>query len=140
MGLEISRNKFINCGTAVKLEGLFKNVDINRNEFLDNNKDMEFIIDPDSNIVVQENFFKGSKIESITVKEYSVKIENIKEFTDQINEFSTEEKERIKVLLDEMNASKDQTKIKKILKEIYDVGKSTSSALLLAYIKVQLGW
>jgi len=54
--------------------------------------------------------------------------------------FTAEEKEKIKVLLDKMNDIKNEpTKIKKILKEIYGVGKSTSGGLLLAYLKKQFG-
>ncbi|MRC14168.1 hypothetical protein GH866_00915 [Bacillus thuringiensis] len=141
MGVKIGGNKFINGNTAIQVVGLMQNMNISDNEFINNMKDMDFYIDEDSDIVIENNFSDGCKTESITIKEFSSKIEDVKEFAENIPDFTTEEKEKIKTLLDEMNASKDEpTKIKKILKEIYDVGKSTSSGLLLTYIKMRIGW
>ena len=141
MGIDIRNNKIINCGTAIKVEGLIKDMNISGNKLLNNMKDMDFYIHEDSNIVVESNFSDGCKTESISVKEYSNRIEDIKDSLESTTNFTLEEKEEIRILLDEMIASKDEpTKIKKILKEIYDVSKSTSSGVLLTYIKMQLGW
>lgn len=141
MSLKLTNVHIENCGTGVKADG---KVDIEMDDmtFVNNGKDVDLYVEHGSNISINTLTSTGCKTESITYREYSNKITDIKQFVETKTEFFTQEEiSEIRNLLDKMNNSKDNvSKIQKILKEIYGIGKATSASLLAYYIKMQFGW
>lgn len=141
MGIKMTNVHIENCGTGIKANGKI-NMEMNGMSFKNNGKDLDLYVEEGSEITIDQLISTGCHTESITYEEYSSKITQIKNLIDtKIDDFTFGEREKIKTLLDEMENSKDQpAKIKKILEEVSQVGKSTATGLLLEYIKLQLGW
>jgi len=139
MSLKLNGVQITNCGTGIKANGKV-DIEMANMNFKSNNKDIDLLVEAGSQIFINNLESTDCKFESITYEEYSSDISDIKHFVEsKTQDFSRNEITKIKELLDDLeNRKEEPTKIKNILKEISKIGKSTASALLIAYIKKQL--
>ncbi|TYS87507.1 hypothetical protein [Rossellomorea aquimaris] len=142
MTIKITNCTIINSGTGVHLEGDNVDVEIKGIRTINNKKDIYANVGKRSTVIIEDLSSDGCKTESITIKEYNHTIEELKEFvSSKENYFSSEEIKEINQKLDELKEVKNEpAKVKKIINEIYGVGKDISSKLLFEYIKIKTGW
>lgn len=137
----ISNNHIENASTAIEVNGLFPDLDISNNNFINNDKDIDLYVDENSNLIIAGNKSIGCKTTSISINSYNSKIEDIKNYIQNLEEFTIDEKLKLTILINEMKTEKDNpSKLKIILKEIYDFSKSVASDTVANFIIFKMGW
>lgn len=141
MTIRIENCHFENNGTAISMEGNVK-ASIIGSSFKDNTRDLFLLVTNDSELDIVDNKFLGSKLESITVIEYTKNLNDIKSFVQsKTNEFSPDDIGKIVSLLDILIQSKDKPSVVRgVLNAISAIGIGVAGSLLVEYIKVKLGW
>ncbi|MER2174923.1 MAG: right-handed parallel beta-helix repeat-containing protein [Carnobacterium sp.] len=137
----ISNCHFEDNGTAIESYNSTQDFNISNSTFINNNKDINLYFDENSNIIMDGNKFIGCKTTSISLNSYYSKLEDIKKHIQKFEGFTTTEKKELKNLINEMKKEKDNpSKIKFILKEIYDFSKPVASGTLVKFIISIMGW
>lgn len=129
-----------NCGTGIKSEAPIDMEATNMN-FIYNDKDMDLMIDDKHDVIFESISSVGCKTESITLRDYSRLMDDVKELIKNKKlELTKKETEEMEYILNELKKEKgNKTKTKKLLQELYDVSKTTTTSIIIHYISSQLG-
>lgn len=139
MSIKIRDCRISECGTAIVANGKV-DVDISKTVFKDNLKDIDLNVHEDSNIDISEIESINCKSDSITIREYEFKIEDI---INQINSMDIDKKAKKKIIrnLKEIPNNKDDlSKLKSIRMEIYSICKGIGIPTIAQGICKALGW
>lgn len=127
----------IDCGTGIKAVGNI-DLDIDNLHCENNGRDLVLEVTQDSKINIDNFFAKGTKFESVLLKDYNSKLISINKFISQVPDLSQDDKNLIAQKLNLLKDSKEQSLWTKVLTDIKSSVKSVSGQVVVNLITDQM--